>query len=392
MAKIIRSNNFRAAIEGTAGNNIYRQFMPWLKDIANEQQEPMTQVNKWAKWARSGSTLMSMGYKITTIATQFVGATQSISYLGTYWFGAGCKTVYSDMYKLPELYRQTVELSPFMADRIASFDREVKDMSGKLMPGGAYSRGIKTFRDNAFVPMGVAQLGVDLPTWWGAYHKSMHENGLDEVRAVAEADAAVRMSQGSGRAEDLSSVQRGGELQRLFTMFYSYFNTLYNLCALKYKEMGKMAGPEAVLHAAKHALLLWFIPAVLSELVAGRGPDDDEEAWKWTAQNIMGYPFQAVIGVRDLANAIFSEFDYKITPASGSPQALARWVKELKDFIGTGDTDKLLKSSVQALGFAARLPIGQAIISIENMWSFINGDDPDFYIRDLVYTKPQSRR
>ena len=130
----------------------------------------------------------------------------------------------------------------------------------------------------------------------------------------------------------------------------------------------------------------------MSELVAGRGPDDDEETWKWFSQNILSYPFQTVVGVRDMANGIFSEFDYQITPAQGAPASIVKWVKNVYDAVAEGKTDRLLKSSVEAVGFAAQLPIKQAVISVGNVWEYINGDDPDFYIRDLFYAKPQSRR
>lgn len=147
-----------------------------------------------------------------------------------------------------------------------------------------------------------------------------------------------------------------------------------------------------MLKAANFALLMWFVPAICSELVAGRGPDDDEEAWKWLAQNMLQYPFQAVVGVRDLANGIFSGFPYKMTPAEGGPAAIAKWMQDVYAALAEGNTDGLVKSSVQALGFAARLPIQQAVISVGNVWNYMIGEDPDFYLRDLFFSKPRSRK
>ena len=45
------------------------------------------------------------------------------------------------------------------------------------------------------------------------------------------ADQAVIDSQGSGMTKDLAGIERGGELAKLFTAYYSYMNTTYNLAA-----------------------------------------------------------------------------------------------------------------------------------------------------------------
>lgn len=394
IAKIIRHKDFRKAVESTSGVEMYKQFMSWLKDVANDRQEPMAGVDRWAHWARSGSTQMVMGYKFTTMITQVVGISQSISYVGAKWIGAGIKTVYSSPLHLKECYRQTTELSAFMADRINSYDRDIKNISNKLTPSMTAIEVLKVFRDHAFTGIGVLQLAVDLPTWWGAYHKSMAENGLDEARAIKEADSAVRMSQGSGRVEDLAKIQRGPELQKLFTMFYGYFSVFYNLSSLQFKQLKQDLSPAAIMRACYQATLLWFVPAVLSELLAGRGPDEDDgEEWlTWASQNLITYPFQAIVGVRDIANAMLTEYGYKTTPAEASPEAMVKWAHEVIKLIKGEETKDIGKKSVQAIGYLLRLPLGQAIISTENIWAYINGDDPDFYLRDLIFTKPQSRR
>lgn len=38
-------------------------------------------------------------------------------------------------------------------------------------------------------------------------------------------------AQRGGQLKDLAAIQRGGELQKLWTKFYSFFNTTYNLAA-----------------------------------------------------------------------------------------------------------------------------------------------------------------
>ena len=58
-----------------------------------------------------------------------------------------------------------------------------------------------------------------------------------DAKAVAHADRVVRLTQGSGKTSDLSAIQRGGELQKTVTTFFSWFNVMYNLASLTQGEV-----------------------------------------------------------------------------------------------------------------------------------------------------------
>ena len=63
-----------------------------------------------------------------------------------------------------------------------------------------------------------------------------------ERRAIAEADAAIRDTFGSGRTMDLASIQRQkSEALKLMTTFYSFFNTQFNALFAAYRH-GKYSG------------------------------------------------------------------------------------------------------------------------------------------------------
>jgi hypothetical protein len=91
------------------------------------------------------------------------------------------------------------------------------------------------------------------------------------------ADQAVIDSQGSGMTKDLSAVERGGELAKLFTAYYSYMNTTYNLAANRIAgARGK--SPRERGAAALHVLALMAVPTMLmAVLKAGLTPGDDED-------------------------------------------------------------------------------------------------------------------
>lgn len=392
VAKIIRHKAVQKAFTDTVGPEMYRQLEPWLQDVAGERQEPMHQIHRWARWARASTSIMQMGFKVTTILAQPMGITQTAEMLGYKWTGVGLKRVYGNIRRLPELLRETYARSPFMANRMQSFDREVRDITKRLQPGLGRFGWLQVLKDKAFIPMGWVQMGVDLPTWWGAYAKGLQDFAGDEGRAARYADSIVRMSQGSGSTKDLARVQRGGELLRLTTMFYSYFNTFYQLAARRIVRLKEHHAPADIFMAANTALLLWFLPAVFGELLAGRGPDDDDEKWKWASMQILQYPFQSVVGVRDLANGIFGKFGYQITPAQSAPAAMVKWFKSVNKALEKEDVSLLARPTAEALGYAFSLPMKQPIITVGNLWNYLTGDDPDFAVRDLFFTKKKDRK
>lgn len=386
VAKVIRHPTVVDAFERTVGRELYHQLKPWLQDVANEQQAPMGSVEGWARWARTSSSIMQMGYKVTAMLAQPMGITQTMELIGYKWTVIGLKEVYKNPMRLPDLVKETFARSSFMAGRLQSFDRDVRDITKSLNRGG-YFGWVQTLRDKAFLPMGFMQMGVDLPSWWGAYSKGLQDFGGDETKAAEYADSIVRQAQGSGSTKDLARVQRGSELARLFTLFYSYFNTFYNLGARSIRALRQDHSPAGIYRAANSALLLWFLPCILTELVAGRGPGDDEDKAKWAASLLIQYPFQAVVGLRDLASGIFGKYDYQLTAAQSAPKSFVTWANSIQKAVEKDDYSKLAKPTAEAVGYAFGLPLKQPIITVGNMWNWMIGEDPDFAVRDLFLVK-----
>jgi hypothetical protein len=206
---------------------------------------------------------------------------------------------------------------------------------------------------------------------------------------VAYADSIVRLSQSSGATKDLARVQRGGELQRMFTMFYSYFSAFYQL---SYRRVSKTKSVSDIPTAAASTLMLWFLPAILSELVAGRGPDDDEEWWEWTLGNILVYPFLTIGYVKEIASSIESGYDYQLSPSAGAPASMVKWARAVGKAIEEEEPERAVKPTIEAVGYALQLPLKQPVITLGNIWDYVTGEDPEFEVRDLFYNKPKSRR
>ncbi len=391
VAHVVRNKKIQTAIGQWVGTDEYRELMPWLQDVANGQQEPMGAIQRMSRWARASSTIMQMGFKITTMLSQPLGITQTIDVLGLKWTARGLAVVYGDVRNIRKLYAQTCQLSPMMATRLENYDRDIRDMAASLQKSTLFGW-VDVVRKKAFLPMGYFQMGVDLPTWWGAYEKGMSENHGDESAAIQYADSIVRQTQGSGQTKDLARIQRGNEVSRLWTMFYSYFNVLYNLGSRHIRALRADHSPGGIFRAANAALWLWFFPALLSELVAFRGPGEDEEWYKWASRLLLAYPFQAVVGARDIINSIASGYGYDMSPAAAAPESMVRAFKSIQKILEAQDAGSVVKPLAEATGYALGLPLKQPIITVGYMWEYVTDPASEFHVRDLFFVKPKERR
>ncbi len=410
VGRVLRDKKYRHSIESTVGHEQYQAMVAWLKDAAKESKSK-SDGESMAQWARSSATAMAMGYKFTTMLSQPFGITQSIEAIGYTYTMQGINMAYGKGIRATmETAKWVKEASPMMAQRINSFDRDVADATSdfarqNLTPDSLMSTltskvGLRKFeqwfKKNAFVPMGVVQYGVDLPTWCGAYQKGLKDFNGSETKARDYADSVVRLTQGSGATKDLARVQRGSQYAKLFTMFYSYFNTLYNMTAIRVADVNMNRDMASVIRAGNSFLLLYMIPAILTEIASGRGPDDDEEFLAWSAKQLLMYPMQTVVGMRSIAGAIEGEFSYKASPAEAAPEAIYKFIvevnKALTDDNYKFDGKKFAKLSLKTLGYMGGLPLGQAEISAFNVWDYLDGTSGDYELRDLIFRRQKSRR
>jgi len=382
VAKLIRNKDVQTALTNTIGVNLQSQMHSWLEDVAKEQANASDVYHKLFRWARTSTSLMSMGLKFTTMAQQFVGYTQTIDELGMVQSAKGLKMFYgigNDYAKIGDRIEFARTSSGFMRNRMQSFDRDIRDIT--KFGGKIDKKGINKI---AFAGIGFMQMGVDLPTWYAGYDKAL-KDGKSHEQAVQFADSIVRQTQGAGGTKDLAKIQRGDEAIRLFTMFYSYFNTLFNLGSLRVSQIkqARLGGKVAI--AASAAVWLWFVPSLLSEMVSGRGPEDDEEWWDWAFPQLANYPFQTVIGVREVANYAFSGWDYSATPAEAAPKSVAdfltTWERVIKD---EKDIKEGVEQTAETAGYIFGLPLKQIIILLGNLYDYSTGDNPDFDYQDFM--------
>lgn len=298
--RIVLNDNFKNLVYRYLGQNTYKNLKKWTADCWAEEPIPKTAYEKAMAKLRNAQTMGTMGFRATTALLNLANLPSVAHYMGAAEMFHALKKFYS----APREYTDFIfQRSVFMAERSETMDASIRD----AIKGPSFLNNVPgigkagdVIKENAFKMITWTDLMLALPLWQHEYDKAYNaevEAGrapdMARQAGVAAGDAAVRWCFGSGRTVDKAAIQRGGELVKQLTMYYSYNSTVYN--ALNYKIWeAKVGYKKAVAAAAKNknfalmkavahagdALLMWILlPAVISALLrAGSSGDDDD--WK----------------------------------------------------------------------------------------------------------------
>ena len=197
---------------------------------------------------------------------------------------------------------------------------------------------------------------------------ALRRKNFDEVahtftkeEAVAEADRAVMNAQGSGRTSDLSRYERGDAWSKLFTVFYTFFNTALNLAVVSGKTRSTFrAAIDVLMILCLQPVLETFLKAGARELF-GAG-DDDDDKWMQTTMkaaglNVLSFNTGLLVGVRELSY-LTGDFGYQgpagLRKITDTGRMFTSWGKAVEK--GEID-DATLRATVSGFGVWLGLPV-----------------------------------
>lgn len=360
--RFLHDKRVMRAVDEALGPELRKQFRPWLQHIANEfaaERTGAAGVEGFIKKMRTNTTIVGMGFRVSTIMMQVAGYSNSFERVGARWVGeAIARTIRNPI----EVGNFVLERSNEVRERLGNLDRDIRDTIRLAQRGTNPLTEAKRF---AFIGIGYMDRAVVIPTWLGAYNKAL-ARGLNEDAAIYEADKAVRQSQGAGAAKDLAAIQRGtgraGEALKLLTMFYSYMSavwqrqrTLGRDVATAVRERNVAMTPELL----ARAWWLLVVPPVLAEILAGRGPEEDEDWATWSMQKMLLQMVGPIPVVRDIAGALDSGFGYRFTPAAGGLETAVRLVRDGERIVEGEPTKRATRNALEVTGYATGLVPGQ---------------------------------
>ena len=180
------------------------------------------------------------------------------------------------------------EMSPFMDSTMRNQMYELQETMNDLTLNPSKFKKIQDWSNkHGYFMQTAMQNPVNIVTWLGAYDKSIAESGLTTTdakahkNAVADADAAVRLTQGSRDPEDISAFEVGTPFYKTFMQFSGYFNMMANLNVTEYVKAIREGGFRGNKGQLVYIYLLGMaLPAIVSDAIVrtfGDGWDDDDE-------------------------------------------------------------------------------------------------------------------
>lgn len=363
--KIIGHDKVRSAVVNKLGQEYYDILKSWVGQVASGHREKVQFdiIGDAVEAMRDNATVAIMGGYIggsaTTILSQPLGLFTSIDALsrdvdGTYRARRGPLRILQGILGMltPGGAAQAMEKSKELQFRLQNSDRDIKHITGKLQ--GVKGRKAQVQRMMLIGIPFVQLYTVDLPTWIAAYNMGLKSN-MSEEDAVNFADATVRKAQGAGSAKDLSAIMAMRGTSRAFTMFMTFFNTLYNI--------QRRAGREADISfntankMVMGGIFLYVLPSMVEALFRMQGPDeDDEEGYaEWLAVKSAFFAASTIPLVRDIIGSFEGGRRYTGSPLEGFGRSAQHVINSLEKIMG--DEDKELsatdiKAIITLLGFS----------------------------------------
>lgn len=389
--RLFREPAFKAAFVNAAGQENYDQLLPWLRGIARPDGEQMRGIMKAMEWMAKRGTMYAMGMNMKSALLQLTSIGNSWSEVGTGNFLRAAATILSGPRECWNTIRQK---SAYMQNRAQFMDESLRREYAEMRANGV---GGVRFRDARyaldmvqkaqFALITALDTVVAAPTWLAAYDRAIAE-GVDESRAVAEADAAVVAAQGGGGALDAPAVMRQAGFMRILCPFMSFALSDFNrkLETVRGLREWRKTGNSAVnpRQAFMDFALQWVMPVMLSCLMVGLGRDDevpDAEDYAWEALTFytMGIPL-----ARDFARMAQDQFSSSGFRGARTPLAYAgvenllRGAKHAKQALVDDKRDagyRVMKEAINSVGFFLGIGTPQIWRTVEGSEAYFVDDE-----------------
>lgn len=349
--RLIRSHRVDSAIRDYHGAEYVRLIKDWLQDIAAGDKIPSTYGARMVAAIRQNVSFAGLAFNVVSALKQLSGLPNSIVRVGAPDILAATLQY---MRRGRAMTREAVAASAVMENRARTRFRELNEVRNSLRRQGRIKQQLYRW---GYAPLLFFQQQVDVITWHGEYQKQLAA-GMSEADAVALADQAVLDAQGGGELKDLSAIERD-PVGKIFTVFYSYMNTVLNLGIVTVKGRASIGRKAAAL------LTLFTVPAIIDTLLGtmltlGDDDDDDETLGQKLVEGQIGYLMGLTVLTREASGAAKALFG--VNKGSYKGPTAFRFFDDLHEAgkqIGQWEMDEAMLTSIINLSGDFGLPSAQ---------------------------------
>lgn len=304
--KIVNNEDFATMVTAKLGKVHYDVLQQWAKDLwALEKGTPNErELQKQVKRRRVNANMAIMGYRVSTALLNAANIAPLMRKMGA---GRALGAV-SDFYtNAQENYKFVMEKSVVLRDRANTVDPNLRELNAQIKPGKY--KVVDNIQRHAYDLVTWTDLMLSLPAWLKEYkdtYNAQIQGGSTltqaEQKAILMADKTVREVFGSGLVQDLSKIQRGSELSKSLTPFYSFFNAQVNVFLESWFQSRNTGNYTEV---AKTVMYNFILMSAIETMVRELAKTDDEERdvkyfAKEYVQNLVGNATGGLVVIRDV--------------------------------------------------------------------------------------------
>ena len=252
--------------------------------------------------------------------------------------------------------------------------------------------------------LGYTDMLTAKPVFAEAYMKKINE-GASEQAAIDFANRVIRRTLGSSRMQDVSSLQRGSRLFRLFTMFQGFFNTQFNQWDREYHIMRNLWNDgekkelieRLIAFVSAKFLGACLMNVAIAELSLTAPFEKDKDGYRKISKELLNYPISMGGPIGQFSNVALQNllgmrnYGYRLTATQGLLDKGLTVARRAGDVVrGEKEASTLFEPTAYTIGAAFGVP-GSVFNLIFNGYDIYNGT-MDLELADIMSRRPKNER
>lgn len=340
--KVFYDKGIRAAIRKHYGAEYEAQLVPWLRRIAHQfstDDSSMKGLNDFMRRTRINLVGHALPLNLKVILSPDVGVPNP-------------KAWASYLANRSENQKLAMERSDEIRHLVYNMDRDFRESLDRITLNPNVSDFQKKAVQWGFVPIAKVSQEFRVSTFVDQYYKALGR-GKTEQEAALIADSFVRERHGAASVVDLPAVMQSNEGVKMLTMFYGYFNTMYNW---QRQLLGNVRRGEAK-NFMVNGLGSVVVGAAFGAVLFNQRKEDD--SWfKIIAKAMLLQPLGTIPIVRESAS-FFSEGFQPRTPFASLLGAAGSILTDAKKVWKGERLEKPITHAANVVGLSTGLPLAQ---------------------------------
>lgn len=230
--KLINDRDFREHMAGIDSQVISEMLVPWLDRAAKQSVSSPSGTGRAWKAAdyifrkiRGNAGLNAMTLNVVNTFHQTTGLSVVMTKVEPEYIRDAVWTYLRDA---KGTHSDIMEKSEYMRTRESSLGNIEGEINSLILHPNKFQEAAEFIKQNSYILQKFTAGAVETVAWTGAYSKGIAE-GYSDKEAVRYADAVIRQTQHAAAPEDVARFGTGSPFQRMFTMYFDYFNNKGNL-------------------------------------------------------------------------------------------------------------------------------------------------------------------